>query len=172
MPRRLVPFAIAAGVFALDRVTKVVVERAVSLWDVHVVIPGFFQIIHTQNRGAAFSMLSDASESVRSIVLIGLSMGILAVIASMLWNSASRMSNEHWSMRLGLSIVLGGASGNVFDRVTHGAVTDFLDVFVGDYHWPTFNVADCGITIGAALLLLSLWRGRREDSRLHVSETR
>lgn len=165
MPPRLVPFAIALGVFALDRFSKSIIERFVTLWDAHVVIPGFFQIIHTENRGAAFSMLADSSSEVRSSVLIGLSILILGIIAALLWNSASRLSHEHWTLRLGLSLVLGGALGNVYDRVTRGAVTDFLDFYVGELHWPTFNVADCAISVGAGLMLLSLWLGRREAVR-------
>lgn len=162
---RLVPFAIALGVFALDRFTKSIIERLVTMWDAHVVIPGFFQIIHAENRGAAFSMLADSSSEVRAFVLVGLSILILGVIAALLWNSVSRLSHEHWTLRLGLSLVLGGALGNVYDRVARGAVTDFLDFYVGQLHWPTFNVADCAISIGAGLLLLSLWLGRREAVR-------
>ena len=165
MPQRLVPFAIAFGVFALDRFTKSIIERLVTIWDAHVVIPGFFQIIHTENRGAAFSMLAESSSEVRSFVLIGLSLLILGIIAALLWNSSSRLSHEHWTLRFGLSLVFGGALGNVYDRVTRGAVTDFLDLYVGELHWPTFNVADCAISIGAGLMLLSLWLGRREAVR-------
>lgn len=173
MSSRLIPFAIALGVFALDRLTKAVIERFVSPWDVHVVVPGLFQIIHAENRGAAFSMFADSSGPVRTAVLVGLAAVVLVIIAHFLWTSASRLSGEHWSLRLGLSLVLGGALGNVYDRVVRGAVTDFLDVYVGDLHWPTFNVADSAITAGAALMLLSMWLGRRREAvrTEHVSKT-
>ncbi len=165
MRDRLIPFLIAAGVFAADRATKLIIERDVSMWGTHVIIPGFFQIIHTQNRGAAFSLLADADVSIRSVVLIGLSLVILVMIGVMLWNSAARLSNEPWTLRLGLSLVLGGAVGNVYDRIVKGSVTDFLDFYAGSYHFPTFNIADSAITIGAALMLISLWRGHREAVR-------
>lgn len=164
MPPRLVPFAIAAGVFALDRVTKIVIERTMMLWDARVVVPGYFQIIHAENRGAAFSILADASDTVRALVLVGMALAILGLVARFLWKATAPQSREHWSLRLGLSLVLGGALGNVYDRVMHGAVTDFLDVYVGDAHWPTFNVADSAITTGAALMLLSMWLVRRREA--------
>ncbi|MEO8659862.1 MAG: signal peptidase II [Bryobacteraceae bacterium] len=170
MPTRLVPFAIAFAVFAVDRLTKAVIERAVSFWDALVVIPGFFQIIHTQNKGAAFSMLADASETVRTVVLVGLSVVVLGFIATLLWRTNSPLAREHPSVRVGLSLVLGGAVGNVFDRITRGGVTDFLDFYAGDYHFPTFNVADSAITIGAGLLLLSMWLTKRDTVRTDVSK--
>lgn len=163
MPPRLVPFAIAFGVFAADRFTKSLIERYMMPWDAHVVIPGFFEIIHAENRGAAFSILADSSEAVRTALLVGLAVVVLALITRFLWTSTSRLSQEHWSLRLGLALVLGGALGNVYDRVVRGAVTDFLDVYVADFHWPTFNVADSAITVGAALMLLSMWLGRRRE---------
>ncbi len=167
MPPRLAPFAIAAGVFAVDRVTKAVIEQTMTLWDARVVIPGFFQIIRTENRGAAFSMLADASETVRMVVLIGLSVAILAMIARFLWTSSGRA--EPWSLRLGLALVLGGALGNVYDRLLRGAVTDFLDVYIGNAHWPTFNVADSAISVGAALMLLSMWGAKRRREAAHTT---
>ncbi|MDX2151136.1 MAG: signal peptidase II [Bryobacteraceae bacterium] len=163
MSPRVLLYSIAAGVFLLDRVTKWIIESSVAQWSTIVVIPGFFQIIHTRNPGAAFSILADAPESVRLAVLVGLSAIVLGFIATLLWNASSRLAQEHWSLRLGLALVFGGALGNVYDRAVSGAVTDFLDFFVGSYHWPTFNVADMGITTGAAFMLLSIWRGRRQE---------
>src|SRR5215475_10325792 len=104
MPSRLFPFAIAFSVFVLDRLTKSIIERYVSLWDAHVVIPGFFQIIHAENRGAAFSVLSDSSGPVRAVVLVGLAAVVLMIIVHFLWTSTARLAREHWSLRLGLSL--------------------------------------------------------------------
>ena len=165
MPPRLVSFGIALGVFVVDRFTKWMIERFMTMWDTRVVIPGFFQIIHTENRGAAFSLLANSSDEVRNFVLVGLSLVVLAFIAVLLWNSESRLAREHAALRVGLALILGGALGNIYDRVMRGAVTDFLDVYVGDAHWPTFNAADCAISIGAGLMILSLWLGRREAVR-------
>lgn len=161
---RAVPFSIAAIIFVLDMVTKRLIERYVSLWDVHVVIPGFFQIIHTKNPGAAFSLLADSDSLTRAIVLIGFSLALLVFIAYMLWQATRPGSGEPWTSRTGLALVLGGAAGNVYDRIAYGEVTDFLDVYIGSYHWPTFNVADSAITIGAGLILLNLWRQRRQTA--------
>lgn len=165
MPQRLVWFAIAVGVFVVDRFTKWMIERFMTMWDTRVVIPGFFQIIHTENRGAAFSLLANSSDEVRNFVLVGLSLLVLGFIAVLLWNSESRLAREHGTLRVGLALILGGALGNIYDRVTRGAVTDFLDVYAGDLHWPTFNAADCAISVGAGLMILSLWLGRREAAR-------
>jgi signal peptidase II len=74
-------------------------------------------------------------------------------------------------LRAGLALVLGGATGNVYDRVIRGGVTDFLEFYFGSYVFPTFNVADSAITIGAGLLLLDMWRGRHRQDEKHVSQT-
>ncbi|HBY59147.1 MAG TPA: signal peptidase II [Solibacterales bacterium] len=163
MSPRAVLYSIAATVFAVDRATKWIIESSVAEWSTIVVIPGFFQIIHTRNRGAAFSILADAPESTRLALLVGLSALVLGFIATLLWNASTKLAHEHWSLRIGLSLVFGGALGNVYDRALTGAVTDFLDFFLGEYHWPTFNAADTAITCGAALMLLSIWRGRRRQ---------
>lgn len=162
---RILAFTLAGIVFLVDRLTKWWIEAAVSPWESLVVIPGFFQIIHTRNPGAAFSLLADASREVRLFVLVGVSLAVLALISTLLWNASHHLSSGHRILRTGLSLVLGGALGNVYDRVMSGAVTDFLDFHIAGYHWPTFNVADSAITIGASLMLLSMWRGRQEAVR-------
>jgi len=161
MSRRLVAYGIAACVFGLDRVTKLLIREYMSLEDVIAVVPGFFNVVHTENRGIAFGLMSGGDVEWRSFFLIGLTALILAFVGAVLWQSspggmaASRLS------RLGLSLVLGGALGNFYDRLLNGGVTDFLDFHAGEYHWPAFNVADSGITVGAALVLVDLWLARR-----------
>lgn len=147
---------IIAAVIALDRTTKIYVERNVSFWDTHVVIPDVFNIVHTQNRGAAFGILADAPDLVRGVVLIGLSLVVLVFIARQLWTC------RETSMQVALALVLAGAAGNLYDRIVRGSVTDFLQVFLGSYEWPSFNVADSAICVGACLLALDLLRPRRE----------
>lgn len=130
------------------------------MWDTHPVIPGVFNIVYTRNPGAAFGLLKDAPEFVRTIVLIGISTVILGVIAWMLWKE----STGRWP----LALIFGGAAGNLYDRLVYGSVTDFIQVFIGSYEWPSFNIADSAITIGAVLLALDMLKTRTPS---HVSQT-
>lgn len=156
MRTRAVPYTIALLVFLLDRLTKSLIERSMSLLDTVTVIPGFFNIIHTKNRGAAFSMFASSESAWRTFLLIGLSGVALVLIAWLLWRSVE----SPW-LRYGLALILGGALGNVYDRVVYGAVIDFVELYVGEYHWPAFNVADSAITVGAALAIVDMWRSHR-----------
>ena len=159
--KRLLPYGLAAAVFALDRLTKSIIEHTVSFTDTHHVIPGFFDIVHSQNRGVAFGLFHDSSSAWHSIVLVGFSIVALGVISGMLW----RPSKLDRFTLFGLSLILGGAAGNVFDRVMAGQVTDFLELYLGDFHWPTFNLADTAIVIGSGLLLIDLLRPKRQPAR-------
>ena len=156
MPRRVLVYLIAAGVFALDRASKLAVQRLLPLWDSREAIPGFFNIVHSENSGAAFSLFMGMPGGWRRFLLIGSSAGAAALLTVLLWRGkASRLQ------RAGLALILGGALGNLWDRAIPGAVTDFLDLYVGSYHWPAFNVADSAITIGACLVVLDVLLGRR-----------
>ena len=155
MNSRLSRMILAMCVFGVDRVTKMWIDAKVGPWDVLPVIPGFFNIIHSENRGMAFSLLADAPESVRSLVLVGISGAVLLFVAVMLWQAGRGLE------RLALTLVMGGAMGNLWDRIFRGSVTDFLDFYIGEYHWATFNVADSAITIGAILLAWEMLRSRR-----------
>ncbi len=157
-PRNIGYYTLAAAVFALDWITKRAIETRMSVFDTHTVIPGFFDIVHARNRGAAFSMFADSTSPLRPFLLIGLSVFALVLVAGILRN-ASRLDRP---TAIGLSLILGGAIGNVFDRIVSGAVTDFLDFYVGGLHWPAFNVADSAIVIGSGLLLLSLLRPKQQ----------
>jgi signal peptidase II len=144
------PLALSSAVLAADRLSKAWIYRNVTVWDVWPVVPGWVNIIHAENPGMAFSLLSTASAGVRSFVLIGLATVVLAIVAVMLVRSASTV--ERWS----LALVLGGAVGNLWDRIARGTVTDFVDVYHGEWHWATFNVADSAISVGAVLLALTM----------------
>jgi signal peptidase II len=157
---RIKAYGLSAVVFALDRITKSIVEARISPFDVHNVIPGFFDIVHSQNRGVAFGILNDSTSVWRTVVLVVFSAAALILVAGMLWRS-SRM--DRWTVA-GLALVLGGAAGNLFDRILWGRVTDFLEFYIGDLHWPTFNVADSCIVIGSGLLLLELLRPKRQPA--------
>jgi signal peptidase II len=155
------PFALAGLVLVLDRITKLVIERRVSALDTFTVIPDIFDIVHTRNRGIAFGLFNDSSSEMGSFVLIGFSLLILGFIGTLLWQYSRGFAHEHWTLRYGLGLVLGGALGNLLDRVLHGSVTDFLDFHWGVHHFPVFNLADSAISVGAAMLLLDLWWGER-----------
>ena len=158
---RFLPYGLAACVFAVDRLTKWVVETRVSFLDTHHVIPGFFDIVHSQNRGVAFGLFNDSTSPWHSFALVGFSLIALVVVGAMLW----RPSRLDRLTLFGLSLILGGAAGNVFDRMVWGQVTDFLELYVGEFHWPTFNMADTAIVIGSGLLLIDLLRLRRQPAR-------
>ena len=145
-------------VVMLDRVSKLYIRSSYAEWDVTVVIPQIFNIVHAENPGAAFSMLAGAPPIVRAVLLIGVSLVVMTIVGVMLWrlpkNSGALLSTS-------LALVFGGAFGNLWDRVFRGSVTDFLQVFIGSYEFPAFNVADSAITIGAAVLVIDLLRTRK-----------
>ncbi len=163
MNLRLVSGLTAATVFVLDRITKVIVEKKVSVWDNIPVIPGFFDIVHTKNPGAAFGMFSEGDGPWRAFLLIGVSGAVLVLVAAMLWKPERHGLTGTPLTLLGLSLILGGALGNMYDRVVHSMVTDFLEFYYGQYRFAAFNIADSAITSGAALLLIDLWRSRKKS---------
>jgi signal peptidase II len=162
-PSRGLAFAIAAAVFALDRLTKWLIETRVGLFDSYKVIPGFFDIVRSTNRGVAFGIFNDSNSEWRTTLLILCSLAAVAAVSAMLWKAERLDRAALW----GLALILGGAAGNVFDRILWGRVTDFLLLYLGSYQWPTFNIADSAIVIGSGLLILDQLRGKRQTA--HVS---
>jgi signal peptidase II len=163
MKPRLRSALIVIALVVLDRVTKIAIQHRFSPYDIFPVIPGILNIVHAENPGAAFSMLADASPVIRKLVLIGLSTFVLAIVGVLLWRSPNSSTGVRETlMRMGLTLVFGGALGNLIDRVFRGTVTDFIQVFIGSYEFPSFNVADSAITIGAGLLVIDLLRNRRK----------
>jgi signal peptidase II len=152
MPKR--PLLIALAVLLLDRLTKWAIAQTIPLEDAVNVIPGFFRLTHLENTGAAFSLFADSPSPFRTTLLIAFSVAALAVVSVLLWKDRSVFH----SGTLALSLILGGALGNLWDRVSDGKVTDFLDFYIGAHHWPPFNVADSAIVIGALLLFLRMLR--------------
>ncbi len=155
---RYTALMISLGVFALDRWSKRIVETRFSPFDTHSVIPGFFDIVRSQNPGVAFGLFSDSTSHLRTGLLIAFSLIAVAVLASILW----RIERLDRLTAVALSLIFGGALGNVFDRVTMGTVTDFLDFYIGTRHWYTFNLADSAICVGASLLLLGMLKPGRQ----------
>ena len=144
---------LAAVVLILDQITKMLVARTFRLHEVVEIAP-FFNMVLVHNRGAAFSFLSDAGGWQREF-FIAIALTAAVWIAWLLRKHATETL-----FCLALSLVLGGAIGNVIDRIRYGAVIDFLDFHALGYHWPAFNVADMGISCGAALLIWDALRGR------------
>jgi signal peptidase II len=169
---RAVTLAIAGTVFVLDRVTKVWIERNVSVYDTFNVIPGFFDIVHTKNRGAAFGMFADGDSPIRTFLLIGVSIAVLLFISFALLRPREPGAHVTRLTLYGLSLVMGGALGNIYDRIVHGMVTDFLEFYLGSYRFAAFNIADSAISVGAGLLVLDMWRTRKQPNlkRADVSQ--
>jgi signal peptidase II len=142
-------FLIALLVVMLDRASKWLVAANISLHDSIPVLPGFFRITHVQNSGAAFGLFAESASEWKVAMLILFSLLALAVVCALLWKNSHAMS----STGVGLALILGGALGNLWDRLLTGHVVDFLDFYLGSYHWPAFNVADSAIVVGALLLV-------------------
>jgi len=151
---RLRAYGIAAAVFALDRLTKWIVETRLSFTDTYKVIPGFFDIVRSENRGVAFGIFNDSASELRTALLVALSLAAVIGVGFMLRKAHHMDAAPLWA----LSLIMGGAAGNLFDRMARGRVTDFLELYIGDYHWPTFNVADSAIVIATGLLVVDLFR--------------
>ena len=159
--RRGVALAIAAAVVILDRITKRIVVQQLPNGQAHTVIPGVFRITDVHNTGAAFSMFAESASptTVRNI-LIAFSVIAAIVLIGMLWRAGRALTVSS----VALALILGGAVGNLYDRVRYSYVVDFLEVHIGNYHWPDFNVADSCICIGAGLLLIEIFRPQPTDS--------
>lgn len=145
---------IAIAVVALDRVTKWAIVQAITLDDAINVIPGLFRLTHLENTGAAFSLFADSTSPFKTMLLIAFSLGALCVVSFLLWKDRAIFNTG----TLALSLILGGAVGNLWDRLADGKVTDFLDFYIGIHHWPPFNIADSAIVVGALLLLMRMLR--------------
>jgi signal peptidase II len=149
-------------ILLLDQVTKHWIRAAVSPLDTITVIPGFFQIVRTENRGIVFGLFNEGAGLARSPWMVALTTAVIVALAVYWW----RVPVDQKYARLGLALVLGGAASNLYDRVIKGSVTDFLDFYLGAYHWPSFNVADSAITMGACLMLLQgLWTDERRTRK-------
>ena len=145
-------FLISLLIVAIDRVTKWTVARRLSLHDSIQIIPGFFRIIHAENPGAAFGIFADSPSQWKLGMLIGFSVVALVIVSAMLWKNSHTMT----STGIGLALILGGAAGNLWDRLVSHQVVDFLLFYIGPHQWPAFNVADSAIVAGAGLLVIEI----------------
>jgi signal peptidase II len=141
---------------ALDQLTKYLVARSISLYEVVPVIPGFFNLTRVHNRGAIFGFLSNSHYPAARILLNLGAILALGVVVYYFFKTPAELVLS----RLSLSLIIGGAIGNIIDRLFRGYVIDFLDFYAGSFHWPFFNLADSCITVGVILLLFDLLRSK------------
>jgi signal peptidase II len=146
-------------ILVLDQLTKMIVDRTMSLHQSIPIIDGFFSLTYVRNTGAAFGIFAGSHEAFRLPFLILVSVLALGFVAVML----KRLRDEEKGLITALSLIIGGAIGNLVDRVLYGEVIDFLDFYWSNYHWPAFNVADSCITIGVLITLFYLIRAKGED---------
>ncbi|TCK06290.1 signal peptidase II [Phorcysia thermohydrogeniphila] len=145
--------------FVLDRVTKFLAVKFLYGKSV-TVIPHFFSLRYAENPGAAFSILSSGNEILRKLFLIVIPILIVVVI---LYYGLFKETKDKLNIT-GLGLILGGAVGNLYDRILHGKVIDFFDFYIGNYHYPTFNVADTCVFLGCLLLVLHHYLGKKMES--------
>jgi len=137
-------------ILALDQLTKQFIQTHVRLFDIYTVIPGFFNITHVRNKGAAFSILSTLPDLWRNTFFISVTVVAVGVIAALIAKTQERI------LVAAFSLIASGAVGNVVDRIRYGEVVDFIQWYVKSYYWPSFNVADSAITVGVALLAIDM----------------
>jgi signal peptidase II len=145
-------FVIAFFIVLLDRAAKWTVAKDIPLHESIKLIPHVFYLTHVENRGAAFGLFADSPSQWKITLLVLFSIVALVIVSALLWRSTHTMT----STGIGLSLILGGAIGNLWDRLLNGKVVDFLLVYLGSYPWPAFNVADSAIVIGAGLLVVEI----------------
>jgi signal peptidase II len=148
--------ALSLAIVIADQITKMVILSRFRVGERLPVIDGFFDLILAFNPGAAFSFLSSASGWQRYL-FVALALGVSAILVVFLRKPGNP------AVHFGLALILGGAVGNVIDRIHIGEVVDFLLVYYGTWSWPAFNVADSAITVGAAMLILDSFRARHAD---------
>ena len=140
--------AVSSLIVVVDQITKLIANHALSLYQAYPVLPSL-NLTLMYNKGAAFSFLSEAGGWQRWFFTV---LAVVVSIVIVIW--IRRLPARETWMAAGLSLVLGGAIGNVIDRITYGHVIDFIDVYYASYHWPAFNVADSAITVGATILVV------------------
>ncbi len=162
MKKNLLIFILGvAAIICLDQITKAAIVSRFTLHEVYPVIPGFFNLVYVLNPGAAFGFLADASATFRYVFFTGITCAAAGLIVYYLVKTNPR----NLMLATSLTLIFGGAIGNLIDRLRFGSVVDFLDVYLGFTtlpHWPAFNVADSAITVGAALMIWEMLLHRKE----------
>lgn len=143
-------YILALLIIGVDQLTKMMIMDSFHLYESKVVIQGLLNLVYVTNTGAAFSMFADVESPLKHYFF--LVVGIVAIIGLSVANYLFRKESV-WN-RIAFACIAGGAAGNLIDRIRYGSVVDFIDVYIGNYHWPAFNVADSAICIGAAILII------------------
>jgi signal peptidase II len=148
-----------AFIVVADQVTKFIVDRSMPLHHSSPVIDGLFNLTYIRNTGAAFGIFAGSAAAFRLPFLIIFSFVAIGFVVTML----RRLPDDHTGLITALSFILGGAIGNLIDRIAYGEVIDFLDFYWGPYHWPAFNLADSFITIGVLITVYYFTKAKGED---------
>ena len=155
--------ALSILVLILDQSTKSLIMASIPRNESVQVIQGFFNIVHLQNPGGAFGFMSNGYSDIKRLFFVA---GTL-IAATLLIVLFRKLPQEYSLLRAGIALILGGAAGNVIDRIRYGRVVDFLDFFWKDFHWPAFNVADSLVCVGTAILV---WVIIREEKTADASD--
>jgi signal peptidase II len=154
MKKRYALCVLLAGiVIALDQITKMIITRTIPLYGNMPIVKGFFNLVSIHNRGMAFGLMNQPGNEIGFNILTFLTIG--AIIGLLIWYV--KLNDPSWSVTIAFGLILGGAIGNLIDRLYLKKVIDFLDFYIGSHHWPAFNVADSAITIGTCLLAYILF---------------
>ncbi|MGD0021238.1 MAG: signal peptidase II [Smithellaceae bacterium] len=161
MKKNIVLFIFGAiAVIVLDQITKAVITEKLFMYGSYKVIDGFFSLVYVMNPGAAFGFLAGAPEMFRYLFFISIT--VLAILLIIYYILKSK--SQDVLMVISLTLIFGGAVGNLIDRIRFGAVVDFLDFYIGTRHWPAFNAADSAISIGAVLMIWEMLVNRKKTS--------
>jgi signal peptidase II len=152
---------LALGILVADRATKYAIEHFTPEGFRLALVPHVLSIVHSFNPGVAFGLLTDSASTEVSVALIAVS---AAVVGLLVWLLAAGRAGDARS-QVGIALIAGGAAGNLLDRILHGGVTDFVELRIGRFEWPAFNLADSAITIGALLVAYELLRAEHSASR-------
>jgi len=153
---------LAGTIIVVDQATKLAVMESMRLHESIPIVQDFFSLTYIRNPGAAFGLLAGSSNAFRMVFFGITSLVALALLGTILF----RLPEKDWLGQLSIAGILGGAVGNLIDRLRYGEVIDFLDVHVKSYHWPAFNVADSAISVGVVFLIIHFAFEKKDEARL------
>ncbi len=153
---------LAGTIIVIDQVTKLSIMQSMRLHESIPIVQDFFSLTYIRNPGAAFGLLAGSSNAFRMVFFGVTSLIALGLLGTILF----RLPEKDWVGQLSIAGVLGGAIGNLIDRLRYGEVIDFLDVYVNSYHWPAFNVADSAISVGVVFLIIHFAFEKKDESLL------
>src|SRR5262245_1984572 len=167
-PRRL-EIWLPLVIVVLDQASKAAIRATLPLHESVTIIPGFMDFTHVRNAGAAFGILNLAEFPFKSVVIALVAAAALVAVGMY----AASLAHHQLVARIGLALIIGGATGNLLDRIASGSVVDFVDVYWRTHHFWAFNIADSAISIGVAIMILDMLGidGRRADAKAHASDS-